>query len=141
MKNDIRNLFNFHPSNCKSENLHFDGILLFKVGNVWALNLQRSYLSSQWRMMKNLKRNWLVVSKLTPQFDKFWPKHLNVSKICILKGCFWPKYIMFELKCTEELCLMSLKIDVKFEGKLTYPFQNDMTNLAKFHRLKNSDFI
>ena len=29
----------------------------------------------------------------------------------------------------------------KFEGKLTCAFQNDMKNWAKFHRLKNSDFI
>ena len=36
---------------------------------------------------------------------------------------------------------MTLKIDVKFEGKLTCAFQNDMKNLANFHRLKNSDFI
>ena len=36
---------------------------------------------------------------------------------------------------------MALKIDAKFEGELTCAFQNDMRNLANFHRLKNSDFI
>ena len=36
---------------------------------------------------------------------------------------------------------MALKIDAEFEGKLTYAFQNDMTNSANFHGLKNSDFI
>ena len=36
---------------------------------------------------------------------------------------------------------MTLKDDVKFEGKLTCTFQNDMRNLANFRRLKNSDFI
>ena len=36
---------------------------------------------------------------------------------------------------------MALKIDAKFEGKLTCAFKNDMKNLANFHRLKNSDFI
>ena len=36
---------------------------------------------------------------------------------------------------------MALKIDAKFEGKLTCAFKNDMRNLAIFHRLKNSDFI
>ena len=36
---------------------------------------------------------------------------------------------------------MTLKIDTKFEGKLTCALKNDMTNLANFHRLKNSDFI
>ena len=36
---------------------------------------------------------------------------------------------------------MVLKIDVKFEGKLTCAFPNDMRNLANFYRLKTSDFI
>ena len=36
---------------------------------------------------------------------------------------------------------MALKIDAKFEGKLSCAFQNDTKNLANFHRLKNSDFI
>ena len=36
---------------------------------------------------------------------------------------------------------MALTIDAEFEGKLTCAFQNDMRNLANFHRLKNSDFI
>ena len=36
---------------------------------------------------------------------------------------------------------MALKIDARFEGKLACAFQNDMRNLANFHRLKDSDFI
>ena len=36
---------------------------------------------------------------------------------------------------------MALKIDAKCEEKLTCAFQNNMRNLANFHRLKNSDFI
>ena len=36
---------------------------------------------------------------------------------------------------------MALKIDAKFEGKLTCDFKNDMKNLANVHRLKNSNFI
>ena len=30
---------------------------------------------------------------------------------------------------------MALKIDAKFEGKLTFAFKNDMTNLAYFRSL------
>ena len=93
LENDMRNLANFHQSTWKSQNWDFDGILLSNVEN-----LQRNYVLRQWRMMQTLKRNWLDVSKLTPQFDKFWPEHLNASKICTLMGSFWPKYIMFELK-------------------------------------------
>ena len=36
---------------------------------------------------------------------------------------------------------MLLKIDAKFEGKLTCVFQNGMANLENFRSLKNSDFI
>ena len=50
-------------------------------------------------MMQNLKRNWLAISKLTCQeFDKFWPKHVKVSKLFTLLNPFWVKYILFELK-------------------------------------------
>ena len=36
---------------------------------------------------------------------------------------------------------MALKVNGKFEGKLTCAFKTDMRNLPNFHRLKNSDFI
>ena len=64
LEND-RNSANFHQSNWKCQNWNFDGILLSKVENVWAQHLQRSYVSWQWRMTQKLKRNWLVVLKLT----------------------------------------------------------------------------
>ena len=49
---------------------------------------------------------------------------------------------MFEFrKYKGFLCLMTLKIDAKFEGKLTCSSKKDMKNLSNFHRLKNSDFI
>ena len=34
---------------------------------------------------------------------------------------------------------MALKIDAKFEGKLTCAFKNDMRNLANLHRLKQTN--
>ena len=56
-------------------------------------------------------------------FEKFWPKHSKISKICTLMGCLWPKYKKsIEGKSIEELCLMALKTDAKFEGKLTSAF-------------------
>ena len=60
---------------------------------------------------------------------------LKNLKICILIGCFWPKYTMFELKKKiEELFLMALNTDAKFEGKITFAFKNNMKNLANFHQ-------
>ena len=44
---------------------------------------------------------------------------------------------MFELKkSTEVLCLIAVKIDAKFEEKVTCAFENDMRNLANLSRLK-----
>ena len=47
------------------KNLHFDWCLLCKVYNVWPKKVQRSYISWHWRVMQNLKKNWLVVWKMT----------------------------------------------------------------------------
>ena len=51
LENDIRNLANFHQNIWKCQNWSFHWILLFKVENTWATNLQ--------------KWNWLIVSELT----------------------------------------------------------------------------
>ena len=48
------------------------------------------------------------------------------------------------LESTEELYLVALNIDAKFEGKLTCSFKNDMRNIASFHQCteksQNVDF-
>ena len=45
LKNDIRNLVNFHVSSRKYENLHFDGLLLSKAYKVLDEKVQKSYVS------------------------------------------------------------------------------------------------
>ena len=56
----------FSPENIqKSKNWVFHWVLLSKVENVWAYNLQRSYVSWEQRMMQILKRTWLANLKLT----------------------------------------------------------------------------
>ena len=45
LKNEIRNLVNFHASSRKSENLHFDGLVLFKAFKVLDKKVQKSYVS------------------------------------------------------------------------------------------------
>ena len=76
----------------------------------------------------------LSVQNWHEEFDKFWPEHSKISKICTLMGFFWTKYIMFDLKKYRELCLVALNIDATFEGKLTCAFKNDVRNLANFHQ-------
>ena len=45
LKNDIRNLVNFHASSQKSENLHFYWLLLLKAYKVLDEKVQKSYVS------------------------------------------------------------------------------------------------
>ena len=45
------------------------------------------------------------------------------------------------LRFTEDLFVMTMRIDAKFKRKVTCAFQNDVRNLANFQRLKNRDFI
>ena len=45
LKNDIRNLVNFHASSRKSENLHFDGLVLSKAYKDLDEKVQKSHVS------------------------------------------------------------------------------------------------
>ena len=45
LKNEIRNLVNFHASIRKSENLHFDQILLSKAYKYLDEKIQKTYVS------------------------------------------------------------------------------------------------
>ena len=61
------------------------------------------------------------------EFNKFWPEHSKISKICTLMGWFWPKYIMFQLKkyrgvmfdCTQDWYKVWRKTGLCFQ-KLTW---------------------
>ena len=81
--------------------------------------------------MQNLKRNWLV-QNWHEEFNKFWPKHSKISKICTLMGCFWPKYIMLQLRKYKKV-MFDGTLDWRkiFEGKLICCFKNDK-NLVDF---------
>ena len=54
-------------------------------------------------------------------------------KIGTLTGPVCPKHTNIWMKNTEELCLMKLKSDAKFEEKLTLGSKNDMRNLVNFN--------
>ena len=45
LKNDIRNLVNFHVSSHKSKNVHFDGFVLSKTYKVSHEKVQKIYVS------------------------------------------------------------------------------------------------
>ena len=70
-KIDMTNLTNFYPALKSLKNLHFNGLLLTKVLNIWAKRLQRSYVWWHWILMQNLKENWLCFQKWHEEFGKF----------------------------------------------------------------------
>ena len=89
----------FYQNIGKCQNWYLHGIILPKVENAWAKNLQKSYvfndneeLSKVWKGIDLPSKNW------HKQFDKFWIEHWKASKICTLTGCFWLKCIINELK-------------------------------------------
>ena len=45
LKNDLRNLDNFHARSRKSENFHFDGFILSKAYKVSDEKVQKNYVS------------------------------------------------------------------------------------------------
>ena len=66
------------------------------------------------------------------QFGKFSPEHLKVWKL----GLWWDPFVQsrkgMTLKFTEELCVMTMKNNAKFEEKLTCHFKTDIRNLTNF---------
>ena len=71
---------------------------------------------------------WIKGAHQSAKFQTFdcSPKF---HRICTLIG--YLKYIKFQLRSTEELYLMTLKFNAKFDEKLIFCFKNDK-NLVKF---------
>ena len=66
-------------------------------------------------------------SKLTRALENL--ENLHFNELLLTKV-----YNVWAKESTEELCLMALNIDEKFEGKLTCAFKNDTRNLVNFHQ-------
>ena len=81
---------------------------------------------------KMCRKTDLWFGKLLEEYGKFSPEHLEVSK----RGFWWNILIQsrkrITLKPTEELCVMTMKNDAKFEKELTCYFNIDMRNLKEF---------
>ena len=82
--------------------------------------------------MQNLKKNWLVVWKVTWGIWKVFTRALKVSKL----GLWWDPLIQnrkrMSLRSTEELCVMTMKKNAKLEEELTCHFKIVMRNLNEF---------
>ena len=107
-------------------------VYMSKVYIVWAEKVQRSYLTWYWRMMQNLKKNWLVAWKMTWGIWQIFTRALKVSKLEL----WWDPFVQsrkgMTLRFTEELCVMTMKNNAKFVEELTFHFKTDIRNLTNF---------
>ena len=100
------------------QNRCFDWSVLSKVYNVWPKKVHRSYLSWHWRVMQNLKKNWLVAWKITWGIWQIFIKTLEsvtvwkVSKDGVFPGVYFP---VFGLNM--EIYVVNLRIQSKY-GKI-----------------------
>ena len=89
LKNDVRNLVNFHASSQKSENLHFDWILLSKAHKCLDEKVQKSYVSWHWRVRQSLKKKWLFVPKMAWGIWWILMRAVTSLEICTLMYYFF----------------------------------------------------
>ena len=86
-------------------------------------------------MTPNLKRNWLVSSKLTWGIWHILTQALeNLKNLRFNRLLLTKVYNAWAKKSIGELCFVVLNIYATFEGKLTYSFKNKMRNLTNFHQ-------
>ena len=105
-RND-KKLVNFDLSTWKPQKFALL-LLLCKVFNVCPKKVQRNDLSWHWRVMQNLKKNGLVVRKMTWRVWQILTRALESVKIGTLMGSFCPKYKMYEPKIYRGVIFMTM---------------------------------
>ena len=75
-----------------------------------------------------LKSDAKFEEKLTWEIWQIFIRALESLKIGTLMGSLIQYRKCMSLKCTEELCIMAIKNDAKFEEELTSRFKIDTTN-------------
>ena len=92
-KKDMRSLVNFNLSTQKSQNLKFHGLLTSKVCKEALEKLQKSYVSSHWTVMQNLRKGLLVPAKMIWGIWQIFMKSLKRLKIDSLVSSLCPMCI------------------------------------------------
>ena len=134
LENDMRNLANFQQSPWECQNWDFDEILLSKVENALAKNWQRIYVYWHWRNFKNLKRNWLLVSKLTRGIWQYLTWALESLKNLRFNGLLLTDAFNVWAKNVQRSYLAWHFSDGKFQRKMTCASKNKKRNLENFHQ-------
>ena len=122
-QNDMRYLVYFNASSGKSENLHFDVVLLLSIAyKASAKKVQKNDLSWHGKYIQTLKKNWILVWKMT--WGIWWnlTQAVEILKIWPLMDYFCKMYVMPGLKKYWEV----------LSWKMTYGFKSDITHLINF---------
>ena len=83
-------------------------------------------------LYKFWKKTDLWFKKWHEKFGKFSPEHLKESKLRLWWEPFFRSRKGVTLKFTEDLSVMAMKNNAKFEEELTCHFKTDMRNLTNF---------
>ena len=126
--------FTLLTAHLKFHKLYFDRLFLLKVYKISAKKVQRSYVSWHWKVIQNLKKNWLVVWKKTWGIWQIFTRALKILKnlhfdwflLCKVYNV-WPKIVQMIFHETEDWCKI-------WKKKKTFGLENDMRNLANFHQ-------
>ena len=142
LKNDIRNLVNFHASSKKSKNLHFDGLLLSKAFTVLDEKVQKSYVSWRWRVIQSLTKSWVLVPKMTWEIEWILMWAVASLKICNLMLILSKVHCLWAKKSTEELCVIKLENDCKI-WKITCALKrtSEIWQILTQHDLSFNDLL
>ena len=113
-----------------------DKLLLLKVYKISAKKVERYYVSWHWRMMQILKRNWLVVLKLTWVIWQILTQALNSLKNLHFNRLLLTKVynVWAKKKSTEELFFLTLKSNKKVWKKIDMRFGKWHEEFRKFSR-------
>ena len=130
---DKRNFGKLSPIHTKVQKFHFNGQFLFKVFEIWAKKIQKSYLSWYWTVMQNLNKLWHVVSKMAWGIGWTFIREPKSLKILHWWALFDQNIYCFSKKISGKLCVMTLEGVAKFKGKLTCGLKNNKRNLVNFH--------
>ena len=127
-KIDMRNFTNFDPSTRKSKKFVL-------IGSLWPkyilFELQR-YRGVIFHDTVEFEEKLTNGSKKDKKFGKFSSEHLKVSKLEVWWDLFVQSRKGMTLKFTEELCVMTMKNNAKFEEESIFHFKTDMRNLRNF---------
>ena len=89
---DMANLVNVNTSSGKSENLHFD-VLLFSIAYKVSDKICRRVISWHWRVIQTLKKNSLLIWKMTWIIWWILTRAAENLKICTKVCNVWVKKI------------------------------------------------